>query len=142
MDELSSADAAAAGAAAERALAAIEARWECVDGPLTANFNARRVQGDDLRLDYVSFQFGHASLNVLVEWLPDGVDQFADEHGRQWVEWIGPKSTEPSPTPKTHRIVWRKKPEFGFAADLQRWLVYCRFVFMPKDVWFLEPEKE
>lgn len=146
MDEhvMGSADSAIAAEASKRVQAAIEATWECIDGPGTAHVDFRRKQGQDARCIYEAWGFvpkrcgwplfGSRDLEAMIQWLPDGIQQHAEHHNSIAVAPFGQKF-EPI-LPETHRIVWRARPEVHKVGE--RWFIYCRFGFMPKDAWLLD----
>lgn len=153
---MSSADAAAAASAAEKILAAIEARFECVDGWAFA-YSEYTLGADGLapdpakkwrteRVDYRALYYGlvasgggggselgSRSLQVIVEAMPDFVEQAfeaynADQREGQMRLQDGLPSLVLDPGQE--RLVWRRKPTVTFRDG--RWYCSCRFGFMPK----------
>lgn len=147
---MSSADAAAAASAAEKILAAIEARFECVDGRPHA-YSEYTIGADGLapdpakkwRREFVNYralyyggvgsELGSRSLQAIVEAMPDFIEQTfeiynADQRENQTRLQDGLSSLVLDPGQE--RLVWRRKPTVTFRDG--RWYCSCRFGFMPK----------
>lgn len=154
---MSSADAAAAASATEAIIRAIEAKYECVDGPPTASFEftigkdggAPRPdeRWETVWMGYVMLQlgaqignsvdvagFGFRSLGAVVEAFPDFVDQSLENHNLSQRYLDNPRVLDNCPTlaidPGQERLVWRRKPAVLLRCG--RWYCSCRLGFMPK----------
>ena len=155
---MSSADSAAAASAAEAILAAIEKRFECVDGPPTA-FAEYTISADGGKPDpgkqwmrergvyrvalYGCLDTGYGSretplgaktLAALVEAYPDFIEQALLHENRMRASdemRIADNLRLLTMEPGQERLVWRVKPEVTQRDG--RWHAYCRFGFMPKN---------
>lgn len=140
-ESLGTPDDPAAAVAAQRVLEAIRARWSCIDGPRASSLSWRWPGGSVRSQPYVSFSpmpreegsmcLGHRRLEVLADWLPDIVEQYAAmcSEGR-------PPGSE-AVNSSTHQIVWRCRPEFHREKD-GRWFCYMRLALIPKGARLLE----
>ncbi len=133
----------AARKAEQDILQEIESKWTSVEGPARASFRWRRTQGEDGALPYTSWTFTGpqprygspadgpgdvADLGVATRWVSDALDGWA--------------AAVCGASPKTHRLVWRKRPEVGSRNidGVVRWNLYMRLAFMPLDAWLLVDE--
>lgn len=160
---MSSADAAACASAKEKILAAIEAKYECVEGPANAYFRYTLAKDGgapdpgkpwevwsegytSMRYGAIDGEYGGAfgsrTLSAIVEAIPDWVDQMLDCRNAYVLEHTVKFDTGQKFRvfePGAERLVWRKKPTVTLRNG--RWHCSLRLAFMPKAGVILPPEE-